>query len=111
MARYFMVVEANCTDPKREKEFNDWYTNAHIPDVAEVPGLIRATRFKVNKELMGKAQAKYLALYEIEAESYETWEKTVLENLTKKGPERGMGEGLASVAAQIVYKEISSFTK
>lgn len=57
-----MVVLSKCTDPSREREFNEWYNTVHIPDVLETPGIVSAVRYENNHTRAG--EAKYLALYE-----------------------------------------------
>src|SRR5690625_5087278 len=59
------------TNPKKgqEDEFNDWYTNIHLPQVVSLPGFIRAKRFESNVlEGQEPPQFKYLALYEVEGD-------------------------------------------
>ena len=46
MSRYLLFAFSDCNDPAREKEFNNWYDNMHEPDMIEVPGMIRATRWE-----------------------------------------------------------------
>ena len=48
MPRGMMLVQSRPADPKREDEFNDWYTNTHIPEVCAVPGIVAARRYKVH---------------------------------------------------------------
>jgi len=62
-----MVVEAGPSDPSREDEFNDWYTNVHLPELLSVPGFVRARRFKVSGDPK-PGRHGYLAIYEIEAD-------------------------------------------
>ena len=67
MPNAVFVVVTNCTDPARETEFNDWYTNTHVPDIIALPGFVAATRYRI----VGKprdGQGKFLALYEIQAD-------------------------------------------
>jgi hypothetical protein len=67
MAKATVLVFTNCADPAREKEFNEWYDNTHVPDVLATPGFVSCTRY----ELMGDAgpgQAKFLAVYEVESD-------------------------------------------
>lgn len=63
MARGIMVVAASPAEG-REDDFNDWYSNEHIPQVLTVPGFVSARRYKLHS---GKGQ-RYLAVYELEAE-------------------------------------------
>jgi len=66
MERWLLTVEANCCDPSREKEFNDWYDNVHVPDILETPGFVRAVRYENTNPSEG--QGKYVAMYEIETD-------------------------------------------
>ena len=70
MARHKFLVLTNPVAGK-DKEYNDWYTNQHIPDVVSVPGIVAAQRFKLNDFQMGTGSPspwKYLAIYEIETD-------------------------------------------
>jgi hypothetical protein len=66
MEKWMMAVETNCTDPAKEKEFNEWYNNVHLQDVLSIPGVVRATRYENSGAAEG--QGKFLALYEIETD-------------------------------------------
>lgn len=69
MPRFQYVVMTQC-EPGREAEFEDWYENRHIPDVAAVPGVVSARRFHIDRVVSAPSQAAWvnLALYEIESE-------------------------------------------
>jgi hypothetical protein len=67
MPRYLLFAFSDCKDPAREKEFNDWYSDMHVPDMLEVPGMIQATRW-VSAESKEGQRRKYLALYELETD-------------------------------------------
>jgi len=56
------IVLSNCGDPKREEEFNRWYSYIHVPDLAPARGIVRATRWR-NLE-PEKGPSTYAALYE-----------------------------------------------
>ena len=64
MERWLLTVESNSSDPAREKEFNEWYDNVHLPDVLRIPGIMRAARYENSNATEG--QGKFLAFYEIE---------------------------------------------
>ena len=70
MARYQIFVFSDCKDPARAAEYNEWYSNTHIPDMLQVPGMIQATRWEAGEEKKGM-QRQYLALYEIETDDVE----------------------------------------
>jgi hypothetical protein len=66
-ARHVMVVLANAVEG-RDDEFNDWYTNQHIRDVAKVPGILRARRYRAAPESQEAAEQlgyRYAAIYDI----------------------------------------------
>ena len=67
MAKYLFFAFSDCNDPSREEEFNEWYSNTHIPDMLQVPGMIKATRWMAAEPKEG-LQRKYLALYEFETD-------------------------------------------
>jgi hypothetical protein len=69
MAKHTFLVLTNPVEG-RDADYNDWYTNQHIPDVVSVPGIVAAQRFKLNDFQMAGAPSpwKYLAIYEIETD-------------------------------------------
>ena len=69
MAKHTFLVLTNPVEGK-EKEYNDWYTNQHVPDVVSVPGIVAAQRFRLSDFQMGDAPSpwKYLAIYEIDTD-------------------------------------------
>ncbi|MBI2907712.1 MAG: hypothetical protein HYX92_08670 [Chloroflexi bacterium] len=72
MPRWYYMVQTVCTDPAKEKEFNDWYDNVHIPDLLEAEGFLRATRYENDATV--PAQSRYLAIYEVESDDIaRTW--------------------------------------
>ena len=78
MTRYLLFAFSDCKDPAREVEFNDWYSNVHLPDMLEVPGMISATRWMSadNKE---NEVHKYLAMYELESDDLKQFNDAVRE--------------------------------
>ena len=71
MPKGIMVVQSRPSDPAREDEYNDWYSNTHLPEIRAVPGFVAARRYRVHD---GGAVAadpsahSYLAIYEIDAD-------------------------------------------
>ena len=82
MARYQLFVFSDCKDPAREEEFNDWYDNVHLPDMLQVEGLVKATRW-MTAENAERQQRRYLAIYEVETEES-------IDTLNEKIKARGM---------------------
>lgn len=66
MPKGIMVVQSRPSDPAREDEFNDWYSNTHLPEIRAVPGFVAARRYKVH-DASGESHS-YLAIYEIDAD-------------------------------------------
>ena len=69
MPRILQMMFSNCTDPARELEFNRWYSHTHLPDLSRARGFIGARRFE--NAMPAPGAARYLAVYELEAESPE----------------------------------------
>lgn len=69
MAKFTFMVLSNPV-PGQEAEYNDWYSNRHIHDVARARAITAARRYQA-EPMSDKAAAKlgyqYLALYEAEA--------------------------------------------
>ena len=62
-----MLVQSGPSDPAREDEYNDWYSNRHLADVIALDGFQSAQRFTLADPDRAKdAPYKYLALYEAE---------------------------------------------
>jgi hypothetical protein len=78
MARYTLFVFSDCKDPAREQEFNDWYSNVHLPDMLAVPGMISATRWMSASSRPGEHR-RYLAMYEMETDDLEKFDASVRE--------------------------------
>ena len=70
MPKGMLLVQSRPADPARDDEFNDWYTNTHIPEVCAVPGIVGARRYKVHDPGPdgGEAWPAYIAVYEIDCD-------------------------------------------
>ena len=69
MPKYRLLVFSNPI-AGREKEFNEWYENVHVPDATKLPGVTSGKRFRVLQD----KPWKYLAEYELECEDVAQWE-------------------------------------
>lgn len=68
MGRHILAVLTSPT-PGMEDEFNDWYTNVHLPDVLKLNDFKSAQRFRfVAQRPDDKPLHRYLALYEVETD-------------------------------------------
>lgn len=77
MPKSLMVIFSDPTGPDEEAEYNRWYSDKHLRDVVGVPGIVSATRYRLDKGVrmadgaMPPNGAGYMALYELEAETTE----------------------------------------
>ncbi len=55
------MIQSNCADPTREKHFNSWYDQTHIPDLLRTGLFQTAYRFEAPSP---RPAGKYLAIYE-----------------------------------------------
>ena len=108
MTKWVMVVTTNCTDATRKAEFNEWYNKIHLPDILETPGFTRATRYENIEPLEG--EARFLAIYDIEADDIDEVMKTHDENMVRKRAEGRFSELVVRVSRN-VYRQVSSFSK
>jgi hypothetical protein len=108
MDKWVLVVGTNCADPKREKEFDDWYNNTHLPDVLETRGFTGATRY-VDPEAK-EGEAKFWAFYEIETNDIQGFLKKNDENLAKKRAAGRFSELLVLVSRGL-YRQTYSVSK
>lgn len=66
------LVFALCVDvdADREREFNEWYDNDHLPAVTACPGVISGRRFTAERIGRGEQDiATYWAFYDVESEA------------------------------------------
>lgn len=80
MVRSLFLVLSDSTSPETDKEFNRWYSEKHIQDVSKVPGVVSATRYRIEKGVtvlpgVNADRHAYVAIYEIEAKTTEELEK------------------------------------
>ena len=54
-----LLVASMNVDPAAEHEFNEWYNTEHLPQLAAVPGVLCARRYR------GIGERSYLALYHL----------------------------------------------
>jgi hypothetical protein len=103
MARAIWLVYTNCP-ADRERDFNDWYENVHLPDLLTVNGIAAAQRFRLPDDAPAlvmpsgsTAVARYLALYELDTDDVAAVRAAIRAlQLTQRG--RGF-DGLEVVAS------------
>src|SRR3954447_10936124 len=72
MPNALMLVFSSPTSGETDEEFNRWYTDTHIQDVANRPGVVAAPRYKMKTAIdvvdgVAEVPQPYLAVYELEA--------------------------------------------
>lgn len=69
LPRHSLIVFTNPVEG-REDEYNDWYTNTHLPDVLRIPGVVGAQRFRCGEiqRDAGPFPWGYLAIYHCETD-------------------------------------------
>lgn len=70
MPTYRLMVMTNPV-AGREDEYNEWYTNVHLPDVVKIPGIVSAQRFSRSEVQRPGAEYPwgYLAIYDCETDN------------------------------------------
>lgn len=74
MPKALMLVFSQPTSATVEAEYNRWYSEKHLPDLTHVPGIISATRYRLDKNIepmpgITGDPRSYLAIYEVEGNS------------------------------------------
>jgi antibiotic biosynthesis monooxygenase (ABM) superfamily enzyme len=59
--RFIMLVTVDIP-PEKERAWNDWYNNQHVPDILKCPGFKRVGRFE---RLQGNG-TRYVTIYELD---------------------------------------------
>jgi hypothetical protein len=69
MPKGIMFVQSRPSTPEREDEYNNWYSNEHIPEVLAIDGITSARRFKVHPATpLDDDTPSYCAVYELDAD-------------------------------------------
>ena len=108
MGKWLLVVESNCKDPARVKEFNDWYNKTHIPDIFETPCFVKASRYELPNPPPGKG--KYIAVYEIQSDNFDADMARHNANMKNKLAQ-GRFTDLLGVVSRGIYTETYSFQR
>jgi hypothetical protein len=87
MPKGVFVVLTSASTPEQDTAFNDWYSNVHLGEVVQVPGIVSARRFKIASTQTADDASlgtddTYLAIYELDGD---------FETVAKEIPERATG--------------------
>jgi heme-degrading monooxygenase HmoA len=66
MANRIILIVANEPSPEKETEYNEWYTEKHVPMMFRFKGMKKASRYRLAGE--NKESSKYLAVYEFDSQ-------------------------------------------
>jgi hypothetical protein len=79
-----LLVASMNVDPAAEPEFNEWYNAEHLPQLAAVPGVLRARRYSSSAT---DRERQYLALYHMtgaEVSRSDAWTKAADTEWTRR---------------------------
>jgi len=108
MGKWLILVEVNCTDPDRVQELHDWYEKTHIPDLLQLPAIVRVTRYE--NVTPGDVRSKFLTLLEVEAD--DVWQvTTALQEDSARAEKEGRRTELLQIVAGAVYQQLSDHKK
>jgi hypothetical protein len=99
-----LIVYTNAAEG-RDAEYNSWYTNTHLDEVLQVPGIVAAQRFAVSDVKMEPPSTpshRYLAIYEIEGPPSD-----VVDALLAASATMNISSALADDARVTLYEPIS----
>jgi hypothetical protein len=82
MAKYLFIAQSDCGDSTREKEFDRWLDEVHIPDILDTPGIIQASRY-INTDPENNKRPKYMVIYEIEIEDINKFDAALSQVIKK----------------------------
>jgi hypothetical protein len=108
---YFVAMdEAPGTDEKGLQEFNDFYTNIHVPEVVAVSKFLSGIRYKLYRELRHPEPKSpgYLAVYEADENSLQARkERAANPKPLSSGPPSWEGH---VTAWRLLYKRLDTWT-
>lgn len=88
--------------PGKEAEYNEWYTDTHLREVLEVPGIVAAQRWKVSDDADVETEHRYLAIYELD----ERPPAEAIAALIAAAPTMTMSPGLGG-AQMVLYEPLT----
>lgn len=105
MSKHIFVVFTNAL-PGQDREFNEWYTDRHIPDALRLPGIVAAQRFTLSDIQRMNAPYKYLAIYEIQTNDLSMTMQTLGQRIGTS--EMPLSNSLDPVRSSWIYHPITA---
>lgn len=91
MSDHLVIVLSNAA-PGREDEFNEWYTNEHIPHVVDrMPGYESGQRYELAADQLMAGQFKYLAVYRIPEDKLAEAQKAIADQRVERAAAEAAG--------------------
>lgn len=85
MANGIILVESYPSSPDRDREYNTWYDEVHLPELVALDGFVSARRLRPVD-----GTGPYVALYEIEGDDLQA----VLDNMIANAGKLTMSDAL-----------------
>lgn len=85
MPKGIIHVETRPSSPDRDREYNTWYDEVHLPELLALDGIVSARRCKPVAD-----DGPYIALYEIEGDDLQA----ILDNMVASGGKLHMSDAL-----------------
>ncbi len=106
MVRSIFLVLSDATGPDTDAEFNRWYSEKHIQDVSKVPGVVSATRYRIEKDVtvlpgVNADNHGFVAIYEIEAKTTEELE------VFAASLRNGIDSGAVDISSTLDFKGVT----
>lgn len=80
MPKFVLIGLCEPQSDESQAAFDEWFVSQHIEDTAKCPHMIRGSVFKLaGPHLDIETKAKYLSLYEVEADTYDEAERILNE--------------------------------
>ncbi len=99
-----LLALTNCNDSSKEDEFNTWYNDIHIPDVAATGVFQEAIRFVSTSPKRG--EAKHIATYETTWEDVSKALAALKEGMAKTQTPDRLSPLLEVVRPSVAYKKL-----
>lgn len=99
MARFILIGLVEPPGPDQQELFDEWYLGQHVYDTALCPNFLSGTVYKLKgAHAGGETASEYLAIYEVDAESYEEAERVLNEWQRNPDAWEGRAEHNATLA-------------
>ncbi|BBX94904.1 DUF4286 family protein [Mycobacterium lacus] len=85
MTKGIIYVESRPSSPDRDREYNTWYDEVHMPELVALDGFVSARRLRTVD-----GDGPYVALYEIEGDDLQA----ILDNMVANAGQLHMSDAL-----------------